>query len=626
MITINDELFKPLIGDLVLARMYSALINENKLRAQVSEFRANKALQVKQEKLQAKLASLETKKAKLAEMGQTHSVRLNSEKAKVQSQLDRNTAVQASVAASKAEKQATLRANFSAKIQAKYNADLIKARLEKTTQAKLAHSAPKKTYLSIFKQRTQNAMAAVMNHTRKFIGQQRASIMIPKFTTRGAVHSTASIFGLVVGAYDLIRMFDPSVDIWKKKKPDNSPVVDIPYPPEPPEPRYFFPLCDDVVESGVANPTNPVLCRQNKPRAGESLSYNGLTYQTECPPMFRKYKFGVFDRCVLAGTRSKGYDDTQDLVNLELTGIYQDININPRDRPSSWKSAIVESNPGVNTGNEFPYRLNNDDPVESNWPQLYRSMPEDFFVRLGLRKFYNDLQADIRAYEPVMRAMGPGPTPPAWSSNAANSTTIVPDTFEGNKYAGELSDPDWPYQQWASQDVWGKPGGARSSIDRHLAEFGVPFTDVGVSVRGGEDLTDAQIAAILFPDVTGDEIDSAVDAQNEEDIKKTGDIPQLGGNPGYPMNPIQPSNPPNTGVDPPPPRTIISEPPPGGLTGTGSFTPINPGGSTGTATPTKHTPTPAPAPQKTWQSCIQEADLFGVDPFGPQMNCDQYPH
>jgi hypothetical protein len=559
-IGINDEILKPLIGDLVIAKVFSALVNESGTRAQVAQYRAQQALKAKQEATLTKLGKLEAKKQQLANLKLGNSVKLQAQEIKLNSQLQQLEIKQNISNAQQAQKQQAARAAFSQKIIQKYDADVIKARQEQTTKAKLASAGKGKTYLSVFKQRTQNQFAKVMNHTRAFVGKQLASIKLPKFTTRSAVHSSASLFGLLVGAYDLVRMFDPRVDIWKKSHP-SAPVEEVPYTAPPPPPVYNLPLCDDVVTSGAATPTHPVMCRENRPRSWETLSSSGLTYQRSCPPNFQKYTYGSFDFCVLS--RLSVADETQ--------GEYITDDSRPRTAPG-WKSLIRNNRGDIDTNTAL---LNSEDRVWANIPNLYESMDEGFFDRLGLRQFVTQLGVDI--------SKGSSPpdsnsVPPTWKAGVANSTIALPtEGFNAGAYQGELSDPDWPFQQWRNRDDWGRYEGAQVTIGRHLGMFAMPYSDIGVSRRGGEDLTEDQIAAILFPGVTADELDSANDAQNAEAIaeKEAADLKAA----AEAKAEYDRTHPPPPPYVPPPPPPVVSI---------------------------------MPQPMKDQARCMDEAELFGI--------------
>jgi len=505
MIGINDDILKPLVGDLVVARLFSALVNESGTRAQVAEYRAGQALKAKQDAVRAKLAALETKKQQLAALKSGNLTKLQAQETKLlqtQQTLEGKQRMRADV---QQAKQQAARAAFSEKMIRKYDADVIKTRQEQTTKAKLASKGAGKTYLSIFKQRTQNQFAKVMNHTRARIGKQLSSIKLPKFTTRGAVHSSASLFGLLVGAYDLVRTFDPSIDIWKKNHP-SAPVEDVPYISPPPPPVYNLPLCDDAVTSGAATPTRPVICRENRPRSWESLSSSGLTYQSQCPPNFRKYTYGSFDMCVLSHLSPED----------EAMGEYITDDSRPRTAPG-WKYLIRQNDSSVDTNTAL---MNSEDRVWAAMPNLFESMPEDFFQRLGLRGFVNELATDISTH--TNTPPDDDDVPKTWKAGRANTTIALPsEGFNSSAYQGELSDPDWPFQQFRNRDDWGRFEGAQNRISRHLGVFGMPYSDIGISRRGGEDLTEDQIAAILFPDVSTDELDSANDAQNAQAIAET---------------------------------------------------------------------------------------------------------
>jgi hypothetical protein len=563
MIGINDEILKPLVGDLVIARIFSALINEAGTRAQVAEYRAGQALQKKQDAVRAKLAALETKKQQLTILKAGNMNKLQAQEVKLLQTQQKLEIKQNITAANQRIKQQEARAAFSQKLIQKYDADVIKARQEQTTKAKLAVKGGGKTYLSIFKQRAQNKFAKLMNHTRAFVGKQLASIKLPKFTTRGAVHSTASLFGLLVGAYDLVRMFDPRIDIWKKNHP-NAPIEEVPYQEPPVPPVFNLPLCDDAVTSGAATPTNPVLCRENRPRSWETLSSSGLTYQRSCPPNFQKYTYGSFDFCVLS--RLSVADETQ--------GEYITDDSRPRTAPG-WKSLIRNNRSDIDTNTAL---LNSEDRVWANIPNLYESVDEGFFDRLGLRQFVTQLGVDISTHTNTLAY--DSRVPKTWSAGTANSTVSLPtEGFNSSAYQGELSDPDWPFQQFRNRDDWGRYEGAQVTIGRHLGMFAMPYSDIGISRRGGEDLSEDQIAAILFPDVTTDELDSANDAQNAEEIAETDRKALEDKKAAEEYARLHPPTPPPPPPQPPPPPPVVSI---------------------------------MPQPMKDQARCMDEAELFGI--------------
>jgi hypothetical protein len=542
-IGIND-VTKELIGDVVVGKITSALINESGTRAQVAEYRANQALKAKQEAAEKKLVTLQEKKAKLASLGQ-RSGRVSADALKAQDAVNRANWQISQINMDKENMRKQYRQQFSEQIKQQWGTDVKKARQDYSTKSKLLSSERvAKSSLGIIKQRIQNKFAKIMNHSRQAIGKQFASIRLPKFTTRGAVHSTASMFGILVGAYDLVRMFDPRIDIWAGapwRQGTAPPTEVVPYQEPPPQVKYNFPLCEDAILSGSADSDHIVMCRENRPLPWESLSADGLTYRSPCPPNFKEEKFGPYVNCVLvAGS-----------VTNEYTGEYYTRDAWPR-KNSSWNSAMSRSPYDVNTGTGEWNSAG--DFIEGNHPSLYSSMPESFFDNLGLRKFVNTLANDIAIRggknEEVMIASPPaitpdntprlegetdqqwkermntlraeakpvGPPPPAWRADEAFYYVTPPTEFMGAKYTDELNDPDFYFQQWKNRDDWGRGEGARVMLPRHLGFFSQPFSDIGLATRGGENLTEEQKMAMLFPDATEDEMDSATYNVNQDAI------------------------------------------------------------------------------------------------------------
>lgn len=557
-----NDVAKDLIGDVVTAKMISALLNESGQRKMLAEHRANVALKKKQESAMMKLAVLEQKKAKLLDLNKNYNAKI--ENAKILSTQKKADAVKAKqdlIAQQKARIQSEARAKFSRDITAKYGGDVTKAKQESTTKSKLVSTGGNraKGALGIIKQRIQNTFAKITNTTRAQYGKQIASIKLPKFTLRSTVHSGASVFGLLVASYDLVRMFDPKIDLWKgNRKTGTAPVVEeVPYPPFVPLPTFNYPLCDDVVENGIATPTNPVLCRENRPKPWEYMSKTGLGYVSDCPPGFRDFQFGVYTRCTLATNFSGEW------VN----------NNTPYSRwgnnnPSAWKSMIRNSSYASTTDTSTREWNSSGDYIDPNMPNVYASVPESYFVNLGLRQFVNDLNTYINSVvdgegKPIPeRSFSTAPETPTWSSdvafsidtpmkpfnpkrfdivnlNSRDSSRLTAEQIIANAYTGadqqpprwavtanDLTDPDWPYQQFQNRDDWGRYEGARVTNARFLGDFPKPYTDIGLTVRGGEKLTDEQRMKILFPDATEDEIDSAVEANNAEDIQDIQEKPQ----------------------------------------------------------------------------------------------------
>jgi len=513
---VNDAA-KELIGDVVLAKTISSLVNESGQRKSLAQYRASQALQKKQDAARMKLANLEAKKANMAALNQKYntqieSVNLQRQQAKIDKiekqkqqlkELGRTSAIDAG------KQQATVALNTS------HNVNVVKARQEATNSGKLfGKSNSVKASIGIMKQRIQNKFAKIMNNTRAQFGRQLASIKLPKFTLRGSVHTGASMFGLLVAAYDLARMFDPSIDLWKMNRPGGTPkpTEDVPYTVVEPLPSFNFPLCDDIVEQGLVNGTTPMLCRENRPKPWEKLGSTGLTYDFECPPGFQTLQWGPYKRCTLA---------------TNYSGEWYDKDAHPR-KSYMWNSIIRSSGyAGQMTG--FWWNYPSGDVVEGNAPNVFAALPEEYFVRLGLRGFVNDLNLHMQDVQPFKEEKSVGTPPPTWDAGIAYSIDTPQAPFKGQRFfnaankwsasGAELEDPDWPYQQYKNQDDWGRYAGARVTNTRFLGDFPMPYTDIGLSVRGGNDLTEEQRMAILFPDATADEKETAIEAANEDLIR-----------------------------------------------------------------------------------------------------------
>jgi len=560
-IAINDPV-KELLGDVVISKIVSAAINESGTRAQIAQYRADQALKAKQEAAQNKLVALQEKKAKLASLGQK-SGPLNIQALKAQDALTKSNTAIALINQDRENMRKQYREQFSQKIKAQWGTDVKQARQEYSTRSQLLSSSnPGKSSLAIIKQRIHNGFAKVMNHTRANIGRQLASIRLPKFTSRGAVHSSASMFGMLVGGYDLVRMFDPKIDIWAgapwRSQTGEAPAEEVPYTAPPPQPKYDFPLCEDAILSGVANPDKVVFCRANRPLPWEGLSDDGLTYRTACPPNYKAEKWGVYRNCVLVNT----------YIDAEYRGLWYDRENWP-SKASGWSYGIRDSGYDISTGTGEWNSAG--DYVEGNHPTLYSSMPEDFFVNLGLRGFANTLANEIartggmNEHQPTGRPYVEYPTkenlprlegetdlewkerynqkraeaqkkenappdPPAWKAGESFYYVTPPTDFMGYEYSkGELSDPDFYFQQYKSKNDWGTGEGVRVTLGRHLGFFSQPLSDIGLTTRGGENLTEAQKMAMLFPDATADEKDSAAYNTNMDEIQggRSEDKPQL---------------------------------------------------------------------------------------------------
>ena len=496
---------RDLITDLVLAKVAGTLLNESGLRKTVAEHRANVSLQKKKEITEKKLTILQEKQAKLLtikeKLGNLSSI------SSLQTKLKRIEEIKVSIAGEKAviKEQSKNKASLYIKAEA----DKFRMQKENVTKANLISKTPSsKVTLSVFKQKIQTHFAKVMNHSRAYLGKQKAILKLPKITTRTAIHSSASLLGLVIGAYDLIRMFDPKLDPFYKKPGAPAPAVEeFSYGVPPDTIQYNLPDCQEILETGQANGSVAILCKENRKKPWESLSRNGLTYNSPCAVGYKELQWGSYRRCVLTG--QYGMEEVQ--------GRYWKDNDN-----------IFET-----------------DRIDRNKPSLAASIPDSFYVGLGLRQFYDSIQSltdssgkySGTAYSSGIGVIAP-PTVEApqyydkYAEGVAYREEQIKREFEPERFknytgpkpvsgqanllpgTGDNADPDWYATQFPNSDAWGTGALEINTLTRNLSEYGAPYTNVGVSFRGGWDLADRQRLIQLYPNATELEIDSALNAGN----------------------------------------------------------------------------------------------------------------
>ena len=511
---------KDLTMDIVAAKVAGALLNESGLRKAAANERARKALQAKKAAAESKLSRLSAVKANLeANKNQMkssahykESVKLNYKIALANEQLEKQKSKEKNYALRGME--ATASASEKAKNAIKMEGDKILAKKAIKEQGKLASKSPmKKPIMGLFVKKVSNSFSKGINNTRSFMNKAKASFKLPKFTTRSAVHTSAGLFGLVVMAYDLVRTFEPRVDPFYKPNDPNQ-VETVPVETIATLTTYDYPLCDDVMNDGRANADTPVLCRQNQPKPWEKIGNLGLGYMTECPPNYQKW-FGwsasasgeyypanssgqtvPYSRCVLA----VGPNFTS-----ELTGLFLDTNV-PDGRGHFTNYA----------GHSI---------LEKTSMTRWDATPEKTFVDLGLRGFANEM-ANQTVVGSVARVNS---WPTDWSPLVRNSgkpedgitvpSGALTDGVDYNPNNAK-SDPDFQWFQTGLPNEITKQGGgefARIPV-KYLGDFAIPYTDVGVSWRGGWALSDRERMKKLFPDMTDMEYESSIANANADDI------------------------------------------------------------------------------------------------------------
>jgi hypothetical protein len=518
---------KDLAMDLVAAKVTSAALNESGLRKTVAQERARKAQQAKVDAASSKLAKLEAAKANLeAKKGQMKSSAQYKENLKLdykislgKQELEKQSGKQETKkwAALYAQSDASEKARNKIKVEG----DKVLAKQALKQQQKLASkSSMKKPIMGLFVKKVSNSFAKGINNTRSYMAKAKAAIKLPKFTTRTAVHTSAGLFGLVFMAYDLVRTFEPKADPFYKPNDPNQ-VQTVPVDIIAPMESYNLPLCDDAVNNGTATPDNPVLCRENKPKPWEQVGNLGLGYMSECPPNYQKW-YGwssssdgsftaansggqsvPYSRCVLAVGRRSASDFAG-----ELTGLFVDTNV-----------------PG-GRGHYTGYAGHS--VLERTSMTRWDATPEKTFVDLGLRAFANDM-----ANQSGGKKAGSVGTNNAWAtewsplvknSGKAEDGITVPSgaLTDGVDYNpnNPKSDPDFQWFQTGLPDeILKKGGGEFPRIPvKYLGDFAIPYTDVGVTWRGGQALSDKERMKKLFPDMTDMEYDSSITNANADNI------------------------------------------------------------------------------------------------------------
>ena len=473
-----QPMLKDVALDLVLAKAASALLNESGLRLGVATSREAAALKKKEQLAGDKLITLQEKKAKLEKLKSESKTFLTSAAEKRQ-RISEIRALKDKVNTEKAQLKAIADTRSAALAAEKVKSDAAKAKIvaqgNKVLARQSAGTIKNKAALGTFAQRVQNNMAKRLNHARKAFGKHMASIKIPKFTMRGAVHGGASSFGIMVMAYDLVRMFNPDFEPWAKKG-HPAPVVEVPAEVYEPEERFVYPLCADI-EKEVDGKTIK-LCRERRPMPWEELSYNGLRYYSPCPPNYSMYTWAGYARCAT---------DSEYITSGEY--ITKDVppsraNFKSGDRFTRQHKITMEEGTnywcgGTNFDSYGGGRCGSGDHMEAAIPLFADALPQEFYDSIGLTKFLNE---------------NPGKT--------------------GN----ELQDPDYIYKQYQNQDSWGRYEGERVRLQKNKHQFGTPYREVQVGVRGGWDLSVEERIRQLMPDASEVEIQSAIDAANDSDI------------------------------------------------------------------------------------------------------------
>jgi hypothetical protein len=474
-----QPMLKDLALDIVLAKASAALLNESGLRKAAVSARAAAALKRKEQLAQTKLITLQEKKAKLEKM-KMESKTFMTNAAEKRQRIAEIRATKDKIVTEKAQMKAIADTKSAQLAKEKVRSDAAKAKVvaigTKAIAAKSKSTIKNKATFAVFGQKVQNNIAKVLNKQRANFGKQMASIKLPKFTLRGATHTGASFFGLLVAAYDIVRMFDPNLDPWKKKG-NPAPVEEIPYEAPVEEERYIFPLCQDI-EDQVDGKTIK-LCRERRPMPWEELSWNGLQYLSPCPPNYTSEKWGPYYRCTTDPMiRSSGEYITKDVPPSRADfkaggGFARQYKITMEEGTNYWCG-------GTNFDSYGGGRCGSGDHMEAAIPLFADALPQEFYDNLGISKFLQE---------------NPG------------------------KSGRELEDPDYPYQQYRNRDGWGRYEGAIVRLSKNKHQFPQPYRETQIGARGGWDLTPEERIRQVMPGASEEEIKSAIDAANSDEIE-----------------------------------------------------------------------------------------------------------
>ena len=250
--------------------------------ASLAEMRANISATAKNSVQQQRAALINQIKANATESAKIHSANVKADKAALKAA---DMAQVKAGGAITAEQQRNINlANATAKANNENRVKLIGANGAKTSKISMAN----------LRFKIQKAMAKAQASFSAFRGAVKAYKFSKIPSARGTIKAGASIFGVGVMVYDLVRGFYPM---------GIPPYEDPPYVPPParPElPNLSLPMCEDI--ETTVDGLHAKLCRSEPPKPFESYpSFPGNKYIRECMPGYEQAVYGQTSRCIRSG-------------------------------------------------------------------------------------------------------------------------------------------------------------------------------------------------------------------------------------------------------------------------------------------------------------------------------------
>ena len=395
--------------------------------ASLAEIRANISATAKNTVQQQRAALINQIKANSAESAKIHSANVKAEKAALKAA---DMAQVKAGGAITAEQQRNINlANAQAKASNENRVKLIGANGAKTSKISMAN----------LRFKIQKAMAKAQAKFAAFRGAVKAYKFSKIPSARGTIKAGASIFGVGVMVYDLVRGFYPM---------GIPPYEDPPYVPPPvrPElPNMSLPLCKDI--ETTVDGLHAKLCRAEPPKSFESYpSFPGNKYLKDCMPGYEQAVYGQTSRCIRSGPQTIFPGTGAGIVQRYYYGEHFD-NLQNRVRVNDWAFHM------------------NDTPLFYK----YADGADDFIKGNGLRAYVQSSQ--------YLGVVKPGADPDyefTWTSK-----------WHDKEKTGYMYTSDW------------------NVVDENITyDYPQGFRDAEIKILGGEILTPMQKLTQLFPEMS----------------------------------------------------------------------------------------------------------------------------
>lgn len=304
---------------------------------------------------------------------------------------------------------------------------------------------------------------AKLQHTINAAKGSVRSLKMPKIpSARGTTHATASLFGLGVMVYDLVKGFYPA-----GLPPQEETFAPMPAAPIVP-PNNSLPLCDGLQGT---DGLHAKLCRNSPVKSNETYpSFPGNNYEMGCMPGYTRMAYGETVRCVMF----EGKNSDSDLGNWEGTEKL------PAWREEGHPRKIYYPTPGVLTPMGGEFWVNATKNQVNDWAYHTNNIPavlntadgiEDYFVGTGLRAHRN-------------------------SAAAAN-------LIKGNDDDVEFKMTTWFTIDWGLWTRGMLQENTHTMIkEQNIDDYPMPVRDAEVIIKGGEILTAMQKLTQLFPEMS----------------------------------------------------------------------------------------------------------------------------